>query len=105
MAKSRVCLLDPEANRIEGAPLNCGNQSHAHISRVEAIELVCKGAVEWVEESGARSQKGIVRILKRNYAIRGLSSKVGAILAHALTENRQPWACVMLSDIQRRREA
>jgi hypothetical protein len=111
MALSKVCMLDPTHDRIDLGRLNCGNQSHTHLSRAQANELVRKGAVEWIKEPVNRGDKGIVRVLKRNYAIRGLSSKVGDVLAVALhvdkdiKKEREPWAEIMLSDIRRRVEA
>lgn len=102
-------MVDIEHDRIDLGRLNCGDQSHSHVGQVEAFELVEKGAAEWIREPANSKDKGIVRILRENGAIRGLSAKVGATLAIALEEDkeikkeREPWAVLMLADIYRRK--
>ena len=71
-----------------------------HLSRFEAEEMVQRGTAEWIKQPTNRKEKGIVRRLKKNFAVRGLSAKVGATLVHSLNEHH-PWAGVMLADIRR----
>jgi hypothetical protein len=99
--RSMVCVLRGERDEIEAATLNCGNQSHYHISRAEAIILEKNGEVEWIREPANRKEKGIVRALKQNFSIRGLSCKVGTILASAVRA-KEIWALTVLADIRRR---
>jgi hypothetical protein len=99
--RGRVCVLRGERSGIDFATLNCGNQSHFHISRAEAVVLEKGGDVEWLREPSNRKEKGIVRVLKQNFSIRGLSCKVGAILARAV-RGKEAWALVMLADIRRK---
>ena len=96
-----VCVLHGERHEINPATIICYDQSHQHISRDEATILEHDGDVEWIKEPVNRNEKGIVRVLKQNFSIRGLSCKVGAVLARAL-KAKEPWAIVMLADTQRR---
>jgi hypothetical protein len=96
-----VCVLQGERLVIDLATLNCGDKSHHHIARDEAVVLEKKGEVEWIKEPANRKEKGIVRVLKQNFSIRGLSSKVGTILASAVRA-KEIWALVMLADIRRK---
>ena len=96
-----VCVLHGERHEINPATLKCFDQSHEHISREVAAILEHDGQVEWIKKPANRKEKGIVRALKQNFSIRGLSCKVGAILANAL-KAKEPWAIVMLADTQRR---
>jgi hypothetical protein len=96
-----VCVLRGERDEIDLATVNCSNQSHYHIRRDEAIALEKNGEVEWLKEPANRKEKGIVRVLKQNFSIRGLSCKVGTILASAVRA-KETWALVMLGDIRRK---
>jgi hypothetical protein len=106
MSKRLICVLSVERDKINPAALNCGNQSHHHISRAEAVVLEKSGDVEWIKQPFNGKEKGIVRVLKtkRQYLwdvpMRGMSAKYGATLAGALTKKKEIWPQVMLSDIR-----
>lgn len=59
------------------------------------------GDVEWIKRPSNRKDKGIVRVLKQNFSIRGLSCKVGTVLANAVRA-KETWALVMLADLRRK---
>ena len=97
MGRDWVCLVEGEHGTIDPAMLNCGNQSHAHISRDDAESRVSAGKVEWIKQPVTRRDKGVVRILKDKPRFRGLSARFGETLAIAV-QNQELWARVMLSD-------
>ena len=97
MGRARVCIV--EGDGIDVDRLDCGNGSHYHISREEAQARALAGEFEWLKEPQSRRDKGVARVLKHNYRLRGLSCKVGATLAEAL-RNKEAWAQVMLKDIR-----
>jgi len=92
-----VCVVNAERGKVDPKALNCGNQSHHHISQAEARIRITDGEVEWVKEPTSRGDKGIVLVLNQNFSIRGLSCKAGGILARALRRG-EVWAQVMRSD-------
>jgi hypothetical protein len=97
--RAGVCVVNAERGTVNPATLNCGDQSHFHISQAEARIQEKSGEVEWVKEPKSRGDRGIVRLLKENYSIRGLSAKVGQTLATAV-QNREPWALVMQAEMR-----
>ncbi len=99
--RAGVCVVNAERGTVDPATLNRGDRSHFHISQAEARTQEKSGEVEWVKEPKSRGDKGIVRLLKENYSIRGLSAKVGQTLAAAV-RNQEPWARVMLTEMRHR---
>jgi hypothetical protein len=96
----RVCCFYGSRDEIDACHLDCAAGTHRHPTRAEAEEYVRTGAAEWIVVPVNRRDRGVIRILKKAAAYRGLSCRVGAALAVAARQN-WPWAKTMLQDIRR----
>ncbi|HEV2418648.1 MAG TPA: hypothetical protein VGX94_12655 [Terriglobia bacterium] len=98
MSLKRFCLVPWTWTLEIYSNHNCADRSHLHLSRRQVWNLERDGEVEWLRAPVNRHDKGIVR-LRRVFAVRGLSARIGAPLAQAVAM-RQSWAEAMLSDIR-----
>ena len=100
MGRAMVCVVECERGEFNPATHCCGNQTHSHISQDDARIREFAGIVEWIKEPKSSRDKGIVRVLRENYSLRGLSCRVGSTLAEAIKRG-EPWALAMRRDISR----
>lgn len=96
----RFCLVPATWSLETYSNHTCADRSHLHLSRRQVWDLERDGEVEWLHAPVNRHDKGVVRLC-RTYAVRGLSARIGALLAQAAAM-RLPWAEVMLSEIRLR---
>jgi hypothetical protein len=94
----RYCLVPATWNLADCSAHSCGDGSHVHLSRAQLWDLEADGLIEWMHRPANRHDKGIVQ-LRRLVGTRGLSARVGAVLAEAV-RLRLDWALLMLSDIR-----
>ena len=86
---------DPAETNLD--KLNCSDETHYHMTRTEAAEMVKEDAAVWIREPGLGG-RGVICFTNAKRAFRGLSCRVGATLAVAV-EQREEWAQVMREDI------
>lgn len=95
--RGMVCVLIGEREAIDLARINCGDQSHHHITQPDATLMVEDDSAEWLKQPKNRHEKGIIRLLNQDFNVRDLSCRIGAFLARSLREKRG-WAIAMLQD-------
>jgi hypothetical protein len=98
----RVCAVFGDRDKVDVCHLDCAGGRHFHPTRAEAEEYVKDGAAEWLLAPVNRRDRGLIRMVKKAAALRGLSCKVGSYHAEAVRQ-RQDWAIAMLQDIRRLR--
>jgi len=94
----RHCLIPAHWTREDLALHSCRDGSHAHLSSAEVHDARVHALVEWVLEPVRNRDRGIVRLC-RQISARGLSCRVGELLALAVSK-REHWARLMIADIR-----
>ena len=95
-----MCAVFGGREKNNVSDLDCAAGTHFHPTLAEAEDLVDAEAAEWVLVPVNRRDRGVIRMMKKAGALRGLSCKVGSYHAESVRK-QQDWAITMLLDIRR----